>query len=205
MNIAVATAKRISRSHDFTSEKRLEPEAAGSVRSGGIGTSGGEANRCSIKVLGCRSSSTQQSKVTEESSKLNRFVSRIGDSDSGARALERCRRIPKTNLEDPKDLKEPRVKGALAAPEAIPQLRCGIHSWRGHRGQAHMGDGCDRETWGSHRTLQAPGQLLLRACPRRLRQEWQPKPVSDVPSIALLSNPRIFVVLEVFEVPKVFA
>ena len=128
-----------------------------------------------------------------------------GDSDSGARRLERCRLIPKTNLEDPKDLKEPRVKGALAAPEAIPQLRCEIHSWRGHRGQAHMGDGCDRETWESHRTLQAPGQLLLRACPRRLRQEWQPKPVSDVPSIGLLSNPPIFVVLEIFEVPKAFA
>jgi hypothetical protein len=37
-----------------------------------------------------------------------------------------------------------------------------------------------------------------------LRQEWQPKPISDVPSIAILCNSRIFVVLEVFEVPKAF-
>jgi hypothetical protein len=58
--------------------------------------------------------------------------------------------MPKTNLEDPKDLEEPRAKGALAAPEQ------------------------------------------------------QPKPVFDVPSIAILSNPRIFEVFEVFVVPKAF-
>ena len=30
-------------------------------------------------------------------------------------------------------------------------------------GDKHRGDGCDREDRGSHRTLQAPGWLLLRA------------------------------------------
>jgi hypothetical protein len=89
---------------------------------------------------------------------LSTSLCRLGNSDSGADPLERCRRIPKTNHEDLEDPKEPIAKEALAAPEAIPQ-----------------------------------------PC-----QEWQPKPASYVPSIAIPCNPRTFVVLEVFEVPRVF-
>jgi hypothetical protein len=125
-----------------------------------------------------------------------------GDSNSGARPLERCRRIPKTNHEDLEDLKEPRAKGALAAPEVIPQRRCGIHSWHGHRGQVHGG-------WvrqGSPGiSPYAPGSRMCSSA------RLFPMPVPGVSAKAcfrptIRRNPfcdhRIFGVLEVFEVQE---
>jgi hypothetical protein len=76
-----------------------------------------------------------------------------GNSDSGARPLERCRRMPKTNHEDQKTSKNQELRGLWLRRRRFRS--CAAESTPGTGiGDKCMGIGCDRE---AHISPHAPG------------------------------------------------
>jgi hypothetical protein len=67
-------------------------------------------------------------------------TSRVGNSDSGAHRLERCRRIPKTNHQDPKISKNQELRGfGCAGGESAAALRNPLLAWASGTSAWEMG------------------------------------------------------------------